>query len=257
MARPETRINRIRPVRDFEGPARATPTRNEIPGRLTVALVDPRPLTRASVAQLLADRGAASRRADDFAVLSFAKPAELIADCPDRQASIGLVLINIGSEAVSNPRLHRDLEDCIAAMPHAPLAILSDSAEPGCMVEAIRLGARGYIPTSLDLPVVKSALHLIASGGTYVPFELLGDHFLQHLEPHGCSTREQPGELTPRQRDVLRLIKLGHPNKVIAHELGVRESTIKVYVRQIMQRLHADNRTHAVFLAASELEKDD
>ena len=48
--------------------------------------------------------------------------------------------------------------------------------------------------------------------------------------------------------DVLKLLEQGKSNKVIAYELGVEESTVKVHVRHIMKKLNATNRTHAAFL---------
>jgi DNA-binding NarL/FixJ family response regulator len=54
---------------------------------------------------------------------------------------------------------------------------------------------------------------------------------------------------TPRQLEVLRLLRQGKPNKIIAYELDVEESTVKVHVRHIMRKLKATNRTHAVVLA--------
>ncbi|MCB8878413.1 response regulator transcription factor [Acidisoma silvae] len=66
-----------------------------------------------------------------------------------------------------------------------------------------------------------------------------------------ASTRicAQNGTLTRRQSEVFACIKQGKPNKTIAYELGMSESTVKVHVRNIMQNLGATNRTHAVFVA--------
>ena len=55
--------------------------------------------------------------------------------------------------------------------------------------------------------------------------------------------------LTCRQADVLRLLRRGQSNKYIARELCMRESTVKVHVRQIMRKLGASNRTQAALFA--------
>lgn len=55
--------------------------------------------------------------------------------------------------------------------------------------------------------------------------------------------------LTPREIEVLKLIAQGHPNKIIASELGVTEQTIKNHVTGIITKFEANNRTHAVIIA--------
>jgi DNA-binding NarL/FixJ family response regulator len=62
-------------------------------------------------------------------------------------------------------------------------------------------------------------------------------------------------DLTPRQKEVLQLLRKGKSNKIIAYELNMQESTVKVHVRQIMKKLKAINRTHAVFLASQIMEE--
>jgi two-component system nitrate/nitrite response regulator NarL len=54
---------------------------------------------------------------------------------------------------------------------------------------------------------------------------------------------EEAIHLTPRENDVLQLLRKGLQNKNIAHELGITESTVKVYVRYLMKKLNARNRT--------------
>ena len=53
---------------------------------------------------------------------------------------------------------------------------------------------------------------------------------------------------TPRQLEVLQFLQQGKSNKIIAHKLGMQECTVKTHIREIMTKLKATNRTHAVFL---------
>ena len=55
--------------------------------------------------------------------------------------------------------------------------------------------------------------------------------------------------LTPSEQRVLELLKEGKPNKVIARELDIEETTVKVHVRRIMKKLNAANRTQAALVA--------
>ncbi len=58
-----------------------------------------------------------------------------------------------------------------------------------------------------------------------------------------------PSILTPRETEILTLIAHGHPNKQIAHQLGLSENTIKNHVSSIMRKLDANDRTQAVVMA--------
>lgn len=60
---------------------------------------------------------------------------------------------------------------------------------------------------------------------------------------------EEAVELTPRQTEVLKLISQGYFNKQIAAEMRISEQTVKNHVRDVLSRLHAYNRAHAVLLA--------
>ena len=55
------------------------------------------------------------------------------------------------------------------------------------------------------------------------------------------------GLLTPRQATVLSLLQQGKANKIIAYELGMSESTVKVHIRNIMRKIGATNRTQAIY----------
>ena len=58
---------------------------------------------------------------------------------------------------------------------------------------------------------------------------------------------DHPAKLTVRQGDVMEQLQLGKANKIIAFDLGMSESTVKVHVRNIMRKMGATNRTQAAF----------
>jgi DNA-binding NarL/FixJ family response regulator len=131
------------------------------------------------------------------------------------------------------------------------LVVLSDatSLSPATVRNILMKGASGFILTSqTGLQMVVSALGLVASGGTFVPKE-----FLLHDQPSSApATEPRPprlGQLTQREVEVLALMKQGKPNKVIAHELNMSQSTVKVHARNLMRKMGATNRTQAAMNA--------
>jgi DNA-binding NarL/FixJ family response regulator len=123
-----------------------------------------------------------------------------------------------------------------------PVIILSDLDANEWVLEAIENGARGYIPTgSTSVAVAVEVIRLVRAGGTFVPPSSL------RMMQHSSSPPEEP--FTTRQLSVLQHLTQGRSNKIIAYELGMSESTVKVHVRNIMKKMKATNRTEAAFRA--------
>ncbi|GAB0117730.1 LuxR C-terminal-related transcriptional regulator [Acidisoma sp. 7E03] len=135
------------------------------------------------------------------------------------------------------------------AAPHLPVVILSDLEESGqinTVRGALRAGASGFISTrSMGLGMTLSAIRFVQSGGTFAPVDLL----LSEPAPAAPPPEDNEFRLTSRQRDVLAQLQQGKANKIIAHELGMSESTAKVHIRNIMRKMGATNRTQAAFNA--------
>jgi DNA-binding NarL/FixJ family response regulator len=132
-----------------------------------------------------------------------------------------------------------------------PLIVLSDAEEtqhPKTVRLILQNGARGFIPTrTMGIHMALAAIRLVGAGGTFAPQELL---------PSGTSDRApalpdaaRKHRLTARQMAVLSHLHQGKANKIIAHELTMSESTVKVHVRNIMRKVGATNRTQAVYKA--------
>ena len=136
-----------------------------------------------------------------------------------------------------------------AGAPGVPIIFLSDSAEVADFCRSLSYGARGHLSTSVALDVGVEALRLVLAGGVYVP----ADSFVngQHsVAAHPCPGKEWP--FTDRQSAVVDALRRGKPNKLIAHELNMSESTVKVHIHNIMKKLGARNRTE-VAIKAGEL----
>jgi DNA-binding NarL/FixJ family response regulator len=138
-------------------------------------------------------------------------------------------------------------------MPGVPVVLLSDNDHVDHIVHAFRLGIRGYIPTSLPMRDAAEAIRFVWVGGSFVPPSALAASIRPPSAQGGVlgGPKRIPARFTPQQHQVLRLLWQGKPNKIIAHELKIRESTVKVHIRHIMKKLHARNRTQVVLLTHS------
>jgi DNA-binding NarL/FixJ family response regulator len=123
----------------------------------------------------------------------------------------------------------------------APVIVLSQDESMETIRAAFEFGARGYIPTrDAGLDLLITVLSFVNAGGTFVPSSVLVRIELSPKHSHG---------LTEREMLILGLLKKGKQNKLIAYELGLSESTVKVHVRNILSKLHVKNRTEAVSAA--------
>jgi two-component system nitrate/nitrite response regulator NarL len=99
---------------------------------------------------------------------------------------------------------------------------------------------------------VETALDLILAGGTYLP-PAGNSHAESSSSGAEWSNTFSVAKLTARERSVLSFLREGMPNKVIAHRLGISQSTVKAHIHSIMTKLHSRNRTEAAVLAGEPL----
>jgi DNA-binding NarL/FixJ family response regulator len=129
-----------------------------------------------------------------------------------------------------------------------PVVIISEAEDMNHVVTALESGARGYIPTSVTLDVAVEAMRLVEAGGTFAPASTMISW--KRTEDTGPARNGHMKELfTARQAAVLAVLRQGKANKRIAHELNMREGTVKVHIRNIMKKLKAKNRTEVAILA--------
>lgn len=142
-----------------------------------------------------------------------------------------------------------------SAWPDVPVVIVSGEEHPGTIQAAIDAGAMGYVPKTSSPQVLMAALKLILAGGVYLPMHLLqraGIGTGAGLDPASTDPLERAalGGLSRRQRQVLMKVVQGKPNKLIARELDIAESTVKSHLSTAYRALDVSNRTEAVFKTA-------
>ena len=161
-----------------------------------------------------------------------------------------------GQEAIEKFRLHRpdvtlmDLQmpalsgiEAIVGIrsefPNARIIVLTTYAGDGQVVRALKAGARGYVLKGHVRRELLDTIRAVHAGQKRIPPEVaaaLADH-------------AEDDELSSREIEVLRLIAAGNANKQIAGRLGIAEETVKSHITNILAKLGANDRTHAVTLA--------
>jgi DNA-binding NarL/FixJ family response regulator len=161
-----------------------------------------------------------------------------------------LVILNIWSAHIQNPDVVGQFQAIRGQLVGPPaVAVISELDEPSIAIEAIRYGCRGYLPTSLSLEMTAVAIQFMLGGGTFLPASVISYCTANRVLPLANTDVDVASSVrlptTNREREVIRLLRLGRPNKMIAHELGISESTVKIHIRNIMHKLGATNRTQA------------
>src|ERR1700688_3148317 len=158
-----------------------------------------------------------------------------------------------GSEAVEKFRLHRpdvtlmDLQmpalngiEAIIGIrsefPNARIIVLTTYAGDVQVLRALKAGARGYILKGHVRRELLDTIRAVHAGQKRIPPEVAAE-----LAEHATDE-----VLTSREIDVLRLIAAGNANKEIAGQLAIGEETVKGHVTNILAKLGANDRTHAV-----------
>jgi DNA-binding NarL/FixJ family response regulator len=167
-----------------------------------------------------------------------------------------VLILNTHGKGMGNPEVAGEMAMLAKLAPAVPILIMSELCDASAVTLAFGLGARGYLPTSLAMSEVTAIVRLVAQGGTYVPASILGTL----LDTHLSATTKTPDDtalpcrFSPRQLQVLERLSEGKQNKVIAYELGMAESTVKVHIRHMMKKLNARNRTQVVLMTRNALQ---
>ena len=207
---------------------------------MKILLADDHDLFRAGLGLVLHELGA------DTCLVQAASLTDAI-HCAEAEPDLDLALLDLNMPAMNGAA---GLQKFRAQFPDVPVVVVSGSDEIADVQRVLGAGASGFIHKSTPPPVMLSALRLVLAGGVYVPLQAM------HREPTPLSpTRAWANGLTARQMEVLRLLAVGKPNKVIARELDLSEGTVKIHLSAIFRVLDVNNRTEAV-LAAQQLSLD-
>ena len=208
---------------------------------IRVVLVDDHPIYRDGVARTLTDAGG-------IAVVGEASDGEA-AVAVVRDTRPDLVLLDISMPRGGGlPALAR-----IAQLDNPPkIAMLTASEEDDDLMQALRLGALGYVLKGVGAGELVEVVRGLADGQSYVSPGLAG-RLLVGLRGRGAAPANPLADLTKREEDILRLVAQGLPNREVGQALDLQEKTVKHYMTAILQKQHVRNRVEAAMLARQHL----
>jgi DNA-binding NarL/FixJ family response regulator len=123
--------------------------------------------------------------------------------------------------------------------PRARIVMLTTAEGDAEIQRALRAGAAGYVLKSTPKNELFAVIRKVHSGQRHIPTDVAA-RLAEHLGDD---------DLTPRELEVLVLIRDGHRNKEIAGKLEISEATVNFHIKNIVDKLRANDRTHAVTIA--------
>jgi DNA-binding NarL/FixJ family response regulator len=200
-----------------------TPTR-------TCLVADDHPAVTHVISQLLRDRG--------FEVLATVEDGTNALDTIERLRP-DFAVIDLAMPGLSGIEVARAAAE---SSPETAVLLYTGHGQETLMKEALDAGVRGLVLKHAPVVEIIRAIEIVASGSVYVDPTLAVSLIAAGKKP-------ARGELTMREREVLRLISDGKNNVEIGKELYISPQTVRTYVRKAMAKLKARNRTHAVATA--------
>ncbi len=202
-------------------------------------VIDDHPLFRRGVCQLLSLE-------PGFEIVGEAASGEEGLELA-RQLDPDLILLDLNMKGLSGIETLRAMRDADIA---ARILILTVSNAAEDLIAAIRAGSDGYVLKDADpndmLRLIRSAM----DGQDAISPELIGLLTLALRQESLGETRSQ-ASLTERETAILRCLAAGKSNKLIARELDIMESTVKVHIRNLLKKLKFRSRVEAAVWAVS------
>jgi DNA-binding NarL/FixJ family response regulator len=214
--------------------------------KVTVFIVDKQTLYRQGIRQALT-------ASDDITV---------VGECSPNTEAIGLVeafmphivLLDVDLPLLRGLDLGRQIT---TRCPNVSVIALTSSPDDEQLFQAVRTGVVAYLTKDIAPEELANAVRRIHRGERPINDSLLSRprvaeqvlRQFQDLTLMGKAMETLATPLTPRETETLKYVAEGYSNKQIAHVLGISEQTIKNHVTSILNKLDANDRTHAVVLA--------
>jgi DNA-binding NarL/FixJ family response regulator len=204
---------------------------------MRILLADDHDLVRDTIEEFL------KRLSTDLEVCHAATLAQTL-DVMRRAGRLDLILLDLRMPGMNGLA---GLKSVQAESTGVPIVVLSGETDPDTIRSALQAGAAGFVPKTMRGSAMLSALRLVLAGERYVPEMLLADP-TAGVEAE-ADRHQGLASLTRRERDVMRLLVQGLPNKEIGRRLKIEVVTVALHLRSIYRKLGVSSRTQAVRLA--------
>lgn len=204
---------------------------------LRILLVDDHILFRKGVAALLANR-------PNVQVVGEARDG-LEAIEAARSLLPDIILMDIGMPRCNGLEATRTI---IREMPYVSIIILTVSDDDQHLFDAIKSGAKGYLLKDLEPDRLYEMLESVSHGEAPLSGVIAAKILTEFSRPDPAS-EPVVDQLTTRETEILQLIAEGKTNKEIAADLVISENTVKIHLRNILEKLHLQNRIQAAVYA--------
>lgn len=206
---------------------------------IRVLLVDDHALFRKGLASMLRDQ-------PDFEVVAEARDGEE-ALAKAKELMPDVILMDIYMPGCTGLEATQRIKE---ALPYVKIVILTVSEEDKNLFSAIKSGAQGYLSKKIEPLELFEMLRGVVKGEAPISrgtaAKILDEFARQVKRRHD----EPPVEhLSPREQQVLELLTKGSTNKEIAAALGISDNTVKNHLRNILDKLHLENRVQAAAFA--------
>nr|QKE44363.1 NarL-OGR [Cloning vector pMSx65] len=199
----------------------------------TILLIDDHPMLRTGVKQLIS-------MAPDITVVGEASNGEQGIELAE-SLDPDLILLDLNMPGMNGlETLDKLREKSLSGR----IVVFSVSNHEEDVVTALKRGADGYLLKDMEPEDLLKALHQ-AAAGEMVLSEALTPVLAASLRANRATTERDVNQLTPRERDILKLIAQGLPNKMIARRLDITESTVKVHVKHMLKKMKLKSRVEA------------
>lgn len=211
---------------------------------LRILLVDDHILFRKGIASLLKNR-------EDMKVVGEAGDG-IEAVTQAHQTLPDIVLMDINMPLRNGLEATRIIKQ---EMPHVEIVMLTVSEDDDDLFEAIKSGAKGYLLKKLEPEQLFDMIEGIRHDEAPISGVMAAKILQEFKQPDQAILNQQPepaDELTPREIEVLEQVVAGATNQEIAETLHITQNTVKIHLRNILEKLHVRNRIQAAVQAVRE-----